>query len=428
MESSRFSKFWLKTSAAVGCLSLLAFETVVFIAMPSSTKYKIYRFQFMIVLNLVFYPGSKYFWRRLVQNLVSPKTPALLKYTWKSAVFSFIIMAHFSSMCGYVYMGIEPSYIAMASWTCFGMYIILFTFLVSMGAVGFVLKRLKGRVVFKKKHQSLISAVFTICFTIVAVKTAIMEPIVVNVEIPIENLPKSMDGTKLVLISDIHLGPTVGRSSVERIATMTNQLKPDILVMAGDLTDATVDAMGEAAEPLSQIIAPYGKYFATGNHEYYTGDVENWFKLLESFDFHILHNSNVKIHDKSDDKQWICMAGVDDIQADQIGYTGHGMNLKQAYEGCDEKHSTILVAHQPKAAKFALDSDYKIQLVLSGHTHGGQMYPIIWLAYFLNPYLSGLYQHGASSYVYVSQGSVYYGFPLRLGSYPEITNIILRSV
>uniref|UniRef100_H2ZPW1 Calcineurin-like phosphoesterase domain-containing protein n=1 Tax=Ciona savignyi TaxID=51511 RepID=H2ZPW1_CIOSA len=388
----------------------------------------IYRFQFMVVLNLVFYPGSRYFWRRLVTNTLSPKTPDVIQYTWKASVLAFIFLSHYSTFCVYVTLGLEPTFLSMASWVCFGSYIILFTFLISLSAIGFITNRVSGRIIFKKRHQSLLAVIFTVCFTIIAVQNAVMDPVVVNVEVPIAHLPKSMDRMKLVLLSDIHLGPTVGRSSVERIVTITNKLKPDLVVMAGDLTDATVAAMGKAAEPLYKLVAPYGKYFATGNHEYYTGDVENWFKLLQSFGFEILHNSNVKIHDKSNEKEWFCLAGTDDVQANQIGYEGHGMDLKQAYTGCDDTHSTILVAHQPSAAKTALNSEYKIQLVLSGHTHGGQMYPIIWLAYLLNPYLSGLYRHSASSYVYVTQGSVYYGFPLRLGSFPEITHISLRSV
>ncbi|CAK8681901.1 unnamed protein product [Clavelina lepadiformis] len=280
---------------------------------------------------------------------------------------------------------------------------------------------------FSPRKVSLFVVVTVTLCSVMAFQTAVQAPRIISVEVPIAKLAPSMDKMRIGLISDIHLGPTVGYTQLKRVVDMTNALNPDIVVFSGDLMDATLADVDGAATPLAELKAPYGKYFATGNHEYYTGDIENWFKALESYGFIVLHNSNRKILSKSNPNDWICILGTDDIQADQIRYEGHGMDLKKAYKGCDLSHPAILIAHQPKAAQIALDSEFNIQLILSGHTHGGQMYPIIWLCYLVNPFMSGLYHPKEGSYVYVSQGSVYYGFPLRWGTYPEITNITLRA-
>jgi len=135
----------------------------------------------------------------------------------------------------------------------------------------------------------------------------------------------------------------------------------------------------------------------------------------------------LKIQSKSS-SSWLCIIGVDDVQANSIKYNDHGMNLSAAYQGCDDKNVNILLAHQPVAAKIALkDSRFNFQLILSGHTHGGQIYSLALPIYLLNPFYRGLYQIDASHAVYVTQGTFYFGMPMRWGSRSEITDITLLS-
>ncbi|XP_030060876.1 transmembrane protein with metallophosphoesterase domain [Microcaecilia unicolor] len=103
-----------------------------------------------------------------------------------------------------------------------------------------------------------------------------------------------------------------------------------------------------------------------GNHEYYTYDVDNWFKLLEPMNIHPLHNENVKITGLRNSQDWFCLAGVDDIEANALGHIGHGMDLDKALNGCGQDHTIVLLAHQPLAAKWALQTRPDIDLILSG--------------------------------------------------------------
>nr|CAB3267124.1 transmembrane protein with metallophosphoesterase domain-like [Phallusia mammillata] len=417
------NRFAMITSSLVGICSVFVFEVVVFVALPASSKYKLYRFQFYIVLNIVFYIGSTYLWKNLVTVVLKKGTPYFLKLLWKIVVFTFLLLSHIAPFTT-MFLSKDPTFIGMASWTCFGAYIILFFIHAPLKCALDILYQFKGVRLFSARKQAFFAVAATTLFTFWGVTMALSDPRIVRVEIPIKNLP--VKSFKLALICDIHLGPTVGYTMLNRVVQKTKTIDADLIVMAGDLTDGTVAEIGEAAMPLQELSAPHGKYFATGNHEYYTGDVDEWFKLLKVLGFQLLHNSNVKIHTGKDENSWFCLLGTDDIQADQVRYKGHGMDLNSAYKGCDSSHASVLVAHQPKAAKQAIDAGFDLQLILSGHTHGGQMYPIKWLAYFISPFLSGLYKH-KETYVYVSQGSAYYAFPLRSGSFPEITEISLTN-
>ncbi|KAK0061817.1 transmembrane protein with metallophosphoesterase domain [Biomphalaria pfeifferi] len=268
-----------------------------------------------------------------------------------------------------------------------------------------------------------------LCASVYGLYNASQPPVVKDVKIPIRDLPIGLNGLKIVQLSDIHLGPTVGFSKLSKIVTIVNQEKADVVVLTGDLVDGSVVFLQDAAVPLKSIQSKYGNYFVTGNHEYYTGDVDNWFIALASLGFKVLHNSHVFIPEKNaNGQEHICLAGTDDIQANLIGYGDHKFDLAKAVGNCSQQRPVILLAHQPKAAKIALDSSYRTDLVLSGHTHGGQMFPMVIAAYLLNPFFAGLYKYGPNgSFVYVSQGTQYWGIPMRIATTMEITRITLQS-
>ncbi|XP_071957739.1 transmembrane protein with metallophosphoesterase domain-like isoform X2 [Antedon mediterranea] len=238
---------------------------------------------------------------------------------------------------------------------------------------------------------------------------------------------KVVSSMRIVQISDIHLGPTVGKSQLQRAVELTNSLNPDLVSITGDLVDAPVSYLSEAVLPLNQLNPQYGTYFVTGNHEYYTGDVDAWIVYLKTLGVKCLHNENIKIRHQVQDKDFFYLVGTDDVQGETFKYGDHGFKLDKALEGTDQKHAIILLAHRPSAAYSALSADKGIKLVLSGHTHGGQLFPAIVWVYFLNPYFIGLYQYSATSYVYVSSGTFYWGIPMRMFSTPEVTLITLHS-
>jgi predicted MPP superfamily phosphohydrolase len=279
---------------------------------------------------------------------------------------------------------------------------------------------------FIRRLNFYVAVTLAITISVCGIRGATRLPVVKNVEIPLTGLPLSMDRLSIVMLSDIHIGPTVGRSKVQPTVNIVNELKADIVALIGDLTDVTVEQGRLAALPLADIKARLGKYFVTGNHEYHTGDVRNWMDFVnKELGFTVLHNSHVNV---TTDRHgaYFCLAGTDDIGATLLQDVDHGMDLDKAVESCDPSQPIILLAHQPRAAKLALNSKYNIQLVLSGHTHGGQTFPILLYTYMVNPFFTGLYRDG-NGYVYVTQGTVYWGIPMRTFSEAEITRVFLRS-
>jgi len=421
---SPFDSKWFKSSVIVGIFSLLIFESVHFSNFDPGTKYKIYtvQFYFLFAYGLSFI--SKYFWKCLVTELFA-SSKSVLVLLWKAFLFTYfalVLCAQFTHLWG----SVEPSVFQWTSWVFFGSFLDLCMFLPTARLMVWLVTRATSskRVGYRKVTVACLIA--TVVSSTFSYYSAMEGPEIVKVNIPIKNLPSSFDGYKVALLTDVHIGPTVGLTSVERVVELTNEIDADIVAFVGDLIDTKVVHGLEKSSPLKNIRAKQGKYFVTGNHEYYTGEVNQWFKVLESYGFEILHNTNKIIKEKKSDSR-MCLIGVDDIQANHISYGNHGMNLTKAYEGCHDNDLNILLAHQPNAAKSALDdNNFHINLVLSGHTHGGQMYSVALPMYLTNAFYRGLYKY-KDSYVYVSDGTLYWGMPMRSGSKCEITEITLVS-
>ncbi|XP_025946076.1 transmembrane protein with metallophosphoesterase domain [Apteryx mantelli] len=400
------------------------------------TRRWLLRLQMALFANALMLIGSRHVWRSTVTMFSRSSVASSFCFMpWKVAVLMFLALAHSSFFTLLFLVAEEPYFFSLAAYTCLGAYIILIFFLFTLGSVEQAYKFLAGRGAkagsgnknSRTAMKPVLAVMLTVVLTVVGLLNASRPPTVNSVEVPVHKLPSTMNNLKVVLLSDIHLGPTVGKTKLAMIVRMVKALKPDITVIVGDLTDSEVDIIRPAVEPLGELNSPLGTYFVTGNHEYYTSDVGNWFELLKSFNIRPLHNENVKIVSPKNTDDWLCLAGVDDIEADVLRYSGHGMDLKKALSDCSSEHAIVLLAHQPIAAKWALQERPDINLILSGHTHGGQMFPLNAGAYFLNPFFVGLYKVGQNTFVYVSPGTMYFGIPMRLGSRAEITEIILHS-
>ncbi|XP_025059917.1 transmembrane protein with metallophosphoesterase domain [Alligator sinensis] len=435
-----FKQLPLEAKAAVAAgvvfFSMMISRTYLVERLELRTWRWLLRLQMMLFVNVLMMIGSLHIWRSTVAIFYrSSAANSFCFRPWKIIVLTFLVLAHSSFFTLLFLVAEEPYIFSLAAYTCLGAYIILIFFLFTLGSVEQAYKFLAGRGVktigvsksSKLAMKPVLAVMATVALTTVGLLNASQPPAINLVEIPVHKLPSSMDSLKVVLLSDIHLGPTVGKTKLAMIVKMVKALKPDITVIVGDLTDSEVTAIRPAVEPLGELSSPLGTYFVTGNHEYYTSDVSNWFELLKSFNIRPLHNENVKIRSPSKSDDWFCLAGVDDIEADVLHYSGHGMDLKKALSDCSADRAIVLLAHQPIAAKWALQDRPDINLVLSGHTHGGQMFPLNAGAYLMNPFFVGLYKVGQSTFVYVSPGTMYFGVPMRLGSRAEITEIILRS-
>jgi predicted MPP superfamily phosphohydrolase len=242
------------------------------------------------------------------------------------------------------------------------------------------------------------------------------------ITIILNRLPKSLDGLRIVQITDLHIDPMVRADWLNHVVDKVNELKPDLIAVTGDLVDGSVQELSPQVASLAKLAAPLGVYFITGNHEYYSG-VESWCAHLAGLGLRVLRNERVTIVAGKEGDSFD-LAGVDDWRSHQ--FPGEGPNLPKALAHRDPNKALVLLAHQPAAIHEA--AEHGVDLQLSGHTHGGQIWPFKYLVYLQQPYVEGLHRHAETmTQIYVSPGTGYWGPPMRLGTAAEITHITLRA-
>jgi uncharacterized protein len=247
---------------------------------------------------------------------------------------------------------------------------------------------------------------------------AFSPPSITEMPIKLPGLPKALDGFTIVQLSDIHVGAIIQERFLDQLVFAANSAKPDLLAITGDLVDGSPDAIGRYVARLRNLKSRFGTYFVSGNHDYYAG-WEEWSRELEGIDFEVLRNRTVSIGDPG--------ASFDLVGVDDWGsrWSPNGYDLEAAVKGRDPERASVLMAHQPSGIELAASK--KIGLQLSGHTHGGQMFPgnlvgdVIW----------GTRNAGLSVYegthVYTSRGCGFVGPPMRVGAPPEVVKIILLA-
>ena len=236
-------------------------------------------------------------------------------------------------------------------------------------------------------------------------------PGVKRVTVPLAKLPRAVHGYRIAVVSDIHLGPILGRGFAQKVVDTINATQPDIVAVVGDLVDGSVKNLGPAAAPLSQLRAP--SYFVTGNHEYFSG-AEQWVEEVRRLGLHPLENARTEL-------PWFDLAGVNDIAGES---EGQGPDFGKALGDRDTARACVLLAHQPVQIHDAVK--HGVDLQLSGHTHGGQLWPGNFIAAAANPTVAGLERYGDTQ-LYVSRGAGAWGPPTRLGAPSDITVIELAS-
>lgn len=241
---------------------------------------------------------------------------------------------------------------------------------------------------------------------------------VVQVEIPLANLPSALAGFTIVQLSDIHVGPTIKRDYVQAIVDRVNQLDADLIAITGDVVDGSVEQLHADTAPLGCLRSRHGTYVVTGNHEYYSGAAA-WMREFERIGLHGLHNRHVVIHHKGAD---FVLAGVTDFSAAAFD-PAQASDPAAALAGSPPDRPRILLAHQPRSAKAAEAAGFDLQL--SGHTHGGQFWPWNFFVPLQQPFTAGLHRLGRLM-IYTSRGTGYWGPPKRFGAPSEIT--VLRLV
>jgi len=270
-------------------------------------------------------------------------------------------------------------------------------------------------------HQARLQAV------VVALGTALLVPfamwtargrlVLSRVRVPLERLAPGVAGLRIVQISDLHIGARLGEPFVRRVVDRVNALRPDVVAITGDLVDGPVDVVEQALKPLADLIAPHGVYFVTGNHEYYWDGQES-VRMVKALGLTVLHNEH-RVVERAGGT--VVIGGIPDLHGVRF-LADHESRPDLVFAGAPEGAPRVLLAHQPRAVTGA--APHGVDLMLTGHTHGGQIFPFHLFVRLQQPVVRGL-RKLLGVWVYAHRGTGFWGPPMRLFSTPEIAEITL---
>ena len=341
----------------------------------------------------------------------------LIVHVYLQVNFIYPHMSRISAWIGYTGLGLVCDLFCLA----FIRDILILTSLIVLKIKQFFLKPEPGKVplINLKRRQFLFKAsgysiaALSASATALGYATALQEPKIVQITIKTKEKFKALRGLKIVQFTDLHVGAIINYKYVSQVCDKINHLKSDIIVFTGDLADGSPQNLAYDTGPLSNLYAPLGKYFVTGNHEYYSG-AKRWLHEVKQLGFEPLINAHRIIEYNNG---LLTFAGVTDIRAGAF-FKDHHSSPEKAIQGCPENSFKLLCAHQPNSVFSASKAGFDLQL--SGHTHGGQYFPFNYLIKLRHPFVKGLYQY-QNTQLYVSQGTGFWGPPIRLGTFPEIT-------
>jgi predicted MPP superfamily phosphohydrolase len=369
-----------------------------------------------------------YLWLRLARG---PQWPP----PWNTVLTWFFVLATVGLPVAAVVARGSGQTVAgrVAAWTGFtwlGIMFLLFTAVLAVDAgrlLAAIARRSSNGSVVDAQRRTFIARIAATAIaaivsglTVVAVRSAVGPVEVRRVRVRLVRLPRAHHGLTIAQITDLHVGPTIGRAAVEDIVNRTNALGPDLVAITGDLVDGSVAALRDAVAPLADLRARHGVFFVTGNHEYFSG-ADGWLKELQHLGIRVLSNERISIgeNDSSFD-----LAGIEDRTAHRYGALPPKAAVKRALEGRDPSRELVLLAHQPLSLLDA--APFGVGLQISGHTHGGQIWPFGYLVRLQQKFFPGLHRHGDAQ-IYVSRGTGYWGPPMRLAQPAEITHLTLES-
>ena len=265
--------------------------------------------------------------------------------------------------------------------------------------------------------QTLVIAAGTALLVPFAVWTARARLVLSRVRVPLEKLAPGVAGLRIVQISDLHIGDRIGEAFLRRVVDRVNALRPDVVAITGDLVDGPAHVVESALRPLADLDAPHGVYFVTGNHEYYWGGRES-VRMVERLGLTVLHNEH-RVVERAGGA--VVIGGMPDLHGGRF-LADHQSRPDLVFAGAPEGAPRILLAHQPKAVTGA--APHGVDLLLAGHTHGGQIFPFHLFVRLQQPVVRGL-RKLLGVWVYAHRGTGFWGPPMRLFSTPEIAEITL---
>ncbi len=228
-------------------------------------------------------------------------------------------------------------------------------------------------------------------------------------------LPDGLNGTRIIQLTDLHIGPLLKREFLDKVVRRVNELEPDVVLITGDFLDGSLAEIKDDLAPLGQLKAKLGVYAVTGNHEYYS-NFRQWGPYLTSLNVRFLNNEGITLQRGG---AALNIAGIPDRNGARYGFAAP--DVERALSGLPQAF-TVLLSHRPDDGAAG-----QADLILSGHTHGGSMFflqPLI--AHFNGGFVSGMYQLTGDRKLYVSNGTgVWSGFSCRFAVDPEITGFLL---
>ncbi|MGV0743387.1 metallophosphoesterase [Mycolicibacterium sp. XJ870] len=386
----------------------------------------------MFIVVLVAVLGSMHFyvWVRLVRNTTRPGRARRVL----TAVFLTLTALLFAALILPRVIGLAESvWLAWPGYVWFALVVYLFLTLLVLEPIRLALRgwakpasdpevqpppTAVNRRVFLARTSAVAAGVASASLVGVGMANALGPPDLLQVPLRLRRLDPAFNGFRIAVVSDIHLGPLAGRAHTERIVRMINETEPDLVAIVGDLVDGTVNELGRAAEPLQDLASREGTFFVTGNHEYFVDDTSEWLHELERLGIHLLQNENTQIRRGA---AAFDLVGVNDIAGES---SSQPPDFDRALSGVDPSRPTVLLAHQPVMVSEAAARGVDLQV--SGHTHGGQVWPFHYIVKAVQPSLAGLSTVGDTQ-LYVSRGAGFWGPPVRVGAPPDISVLNLRA-
>ena len=331
--------------------------------------------------------------------------------------FKYFLFFNFLGIVGYMFARYNPS---IPNWLYFilslpiGILFLLFCTAVIYDISLYLSSKLpvsKNRRKFLKKSLDISSLALAFGLT----SRSIYEATTIELERVDIKLKDLKTTYSIVQLSDIHIGGLIDKKFIKKMVTRVNELSPDIVVITGDLVDIALEYAIPALDELKELDTKFGIFFIVGNHEYLHG-IDDIINKVKSLNIKVLENENIYIGEPNNGFN---LAGVYDVMGERTGH--HKPDLKKALNNKDVNSPTILLAHQPRYI-YEVNG---VDLMLSGHTHGGQLYPFRLLVKIVQPYLQGLYKHNDQLQIYVNKGTGFWGPPMRLGASSEITFITI---
>jgi uncharacterized protein len=386
---------------------------------------------FLIVLSAVLGLIHLYLWKRLIKDTTQPGRTRWLLTAGIVGLALLVVAALIGSRI------VGPSRSGWFAWpgfVWFGLAAYLFLILLVLEPVRLVLRHWVtqespdteqpdaspaiNRRLFLARASAVAAGTASMGLVGTGAAIALGPPDLVSVPVRLRRLDLAFNGFRIAVVSDIHLGPLTGRAHTERIVRMINESEPDLVAIVGDLVDGTVEELGGAAQPLRDLVSREGTFFVTGNHEYYVDDPPSWLRELERLGVQPLRNENTAIRRGA---AAFDLAGINDYAGAE---RSEPPDFDRALTGVDSSRPTILLAHQPVMVDEAAARGVDLQL--SGHTHGGQVWPFHYLVRAVQPSIAGLSTVGDTQ-LYVTRGAGFWGPPVRIGAPPDISMVTLQA-